>query len=57
MKKSMILAKCLKTYPDEDDMQKFCDGEIKPCEVKIYHKGKTYAVAKNYFDPEYFKPI
>ena len=22
-----VLAKCLKTYPDESDMQRYCDGK------------------------------
>lgn len=55
--KNKVLAICLKTYPDEDDMQRYCDGEIKPYEVKIYHKGRKYLVVKDFFDEEYYKLI
>lgn len=49
-----LLAICLKTYPDESDMQDFCDGKIEACDVKIYYKGRKYKVAKG-FDKEYYK--
>jgi len=51
-----VLAICLKTYPDEDDMRDYCDGKIEPCDVKIYHKGKKYLVTKN-CNKEYYKLI
>ena len=55
--KNEVLAICLKTYPDEDDMRKYCDGELeKPGDVRIYHKGKKYWVTK-LFDEEYYKLI
>ena len=54
---SLVLAKCLKTYPDEDDMQKYCDGEISPCEVKIYHKGRKYFVVEKYCDKDYYEIV
>lgn len=54
--KNKLLATCLKTYPDEDDMVKYCDGEIEPHKVKIYHKGRKYWVTK-YFDEKYYKLI
>jgi len=51
-----VLAICLKTYPDEEDMQRFCDGKIEAYKVKIYHKGEKYSVSKG-FDSEYYKLI
>ena len=54
--KNKVLATCLKTYPDEDDMVKYTEGKIEPHQVKIYHKGRKYLVAK-YFDESYFKLI
>ena len=56
MKNEKLLAICLKTYPDEDYMQDWYDGNIKPCEVKIYYKGKKYWVTK-FYNPEYYKLI
>ena len=53
--KNKVEAICLKTYPDEDDMQAYCDGDIEPCEVRIYHKGKKYLVLPDGYDEEYFK--
>lgn len=52
-----ILAKCLKTYADEDDMQRYCDGEIEPCDVKIYYKGKKYKVDPRHYDKNYYELI
>jgi hypothetical protein len=48
-------AVCLKTYPDETDMQDYCDGKIwNPCDVRIYLKGETYLVQAN-ANTQYFK--
>ena len=56
--KNKVLAICLKTYPDEDDMQMYCDGSIKnPEDVKIYHKGRKYWVVAEYADENYYKII
>lgn len=56
--KNKVQAICLKTYVDEDDMQGYCDGDIKkPCEVRIYHKGRKYWVVPQYVDEEYYKMI
>lgn len=53
-----VLAKCLKTYPDEDDMQEYCDGKINnPYDVKIYHKGRKYFVVEEHCDKDYYKII
>ena len=52
--KNELLAICLKTYPDEDDMEKFVEGHIEAFEVKIYYKGEQYLVTK-YFDEKYYK--
>jgi len=53
-----VLAKCLKTYPNEDDMQDYCDGKIKePCDVRVFHKGRRYFVIKGNYDPDYFELI
>ena len=53
-----VLAKCLKTYPDEYDMQKYCDGDItEPCDVKVNHKGRKYYVVEDRYNPEYFEII
>ena len=46
MGKKKVKAICLKTYPDENDMQDCCDGNIEPCDVRIYHKGREYLVDK-----------
>ena len=49
---------CLKTYPDEDDMVRYADGQIKnPEDVKIYHKGRKYKVNVNGYDEKYYKLI
>lgn len=49
-----ILAICIKSYPDEDDMRSYCDEEITLDEVKIYYKGRKYWVSKGY-DEKYYK--
>jgi len=49
-----VLAICKKTYPDENDMIGYCDGEIEPSEVKIYHKGRKYLVYPDHCDNKYF---
>ena len=54
MKKNRVLAICLKTYVDEDDMRSFCDGDIELDDVKIYFKGGQYLVYPNY-DEKYYK--
>jgi hypothetical protein len=51
-----LLAICLKTYPDEDDMRDYCDGKLEPCDVKIYYKGEKYKVTDCY-DKKYFELI
>ena len=50
-----VLAKCLKTYPNENDMQDYCDGKIDaPCDIRIYHKGRKYFVVEGHYDKDYF---
>ena len=56
--KNKVEAICLKTYVDEDDMQAYCDGDIKcPSDVKIYHKGRKYLVVEEYVDENFYKII
>jgi hypothetical protein len=56
--KNKVQAICLKTYVDEDDMQAYCDGDIKcPSDVKIYHKGRKYWVVEQYVDENFYKII
>jgi len=52
-----VLAVCKKTYPDENDMIDCYDGKIKPCDVKIYHKGRKYLVYPDHCDKEYYTVI
>ena len=53
-----VYAIYLKTYPDEDDMQRYCDGSLKkPEDVKVYHKGRKYKVMAEYYDEEYYKLV
>ena len=52
-----IKAKCLITYPDEDDMKRFADGEIEAKDVFIHYKGEIYDVVEGLYDPEYFEPV
>jgi len=55
--KNLVMAICKTTFPDEDDMERYCNGHIKPCDVKIYHKGRKYLVHPMYFDNTYFQLI
>ena len=51
-----VLAKCLKTYPDEDDMQEYFDGKInEPCDIRIYHKGRKYYVVEETYNTDYYE--
>lgn len=53
-----VLAKCLKTYPDEDDMRNYCNGKINdPCDVKIFRKGRKYFVDEKHYNKNYFEVI
>ena len=49
-----IWAICIQTYPDENDMIDYTEGNKQPYEVKIYHKGRKYLVEKS-FDKRYYK--
>lgn len=53
-KTERVLARCKKTYPDEDYMQMFCDGELEDCDVKIYFKGRKYEVNRRFANKEYW---
>lgn len=52
-----VLAKCLKTHPDEYGMVEYVEGDKESCDVKIYHKGRKYYVNEKYHDPEFFEVI
>ena len=52
-----VKAICKKTYPDEDDMISFYEGNIEPCDVKIYYKGKEYLVTPEIYNKEYYELI
>jgi len=55
MSEKLYKAVCLKTFPDENDMQDYCDGDIwNSCDVRIYTKGETYMVQSN-ANTQYFK--
>ena len=49
-----IWAICIQTYPDENDMIEYVEGNKQPYDVKIYYKGKKYLVKKG-FDKRYYK--
>lgn len=49
------LAKCKKTYADEDDMVSYAEGNIKKSDVKIYIKGRDYLVYPEYFNEDYWE--
>lgn len=54
--KNKVLAICLKTYPDEDDMIEYSEGNIKCLgKVKIYYKGKKYKVVPEFVDEKFYK--
>lgn len=57
MENKKVLAKCLKTYPDEDDMIDFSKGEKEVNEVKIYFKGRKYFVTPQLVDLHYYEII
>ena len=45
--KNKVLAICLKTYLDEDDVDKFCNDELLDIsQIRYYRKGKTYFVVR-----------
>ena len=52
-----VLAVCIKTYVDEDDMVEYCEGIRKPCEVKVYVRGSEHLVYEKYVNKEYYKVI
>lgn len=55
---TIISAKCLKTYIDEDDLVRYKEGEISGEDIKIYEKGEVYHnVVKEYYNKEFYKPI
>ncbi len=52
-----VLAKCTKSYPDENDMIEFAEGKITLNEVRIYHKGEKHFVNAKFRKNEFFKVI
>ena len=54
--KNKIWAICIKSYPDDEDMFEFVEGNKKLDEIRIYHKGKKYLVNKG-FDKKYYQII
>ena len=53
-----VLAICIKTYIEEDDLQEFLDGERKSLnEENIFREGKEYLVIEKYYDKKYFKLV
>jgi cell fate regulator YaaT (PSP1 superfamily) len=46
---------CLQTYPDENDMISFSDGDLELNKVRVYHKGMRYVVYKKGFDKNFYK--
>ncbi len=52
-----VLAKCLKTYPNEDDMLEYCDGILEPCDVRINYKDDLHYVVEKYYNKEYYEVV
>ena len=56
--KYKVLAICLKTYLNEDDVDEFCNDELLDIsQIRYYRKGKTYFVVREFYDEKYFKII
>jgi hypothetical protein len=45
---------CLKSYPNEDDIDRYVIGEITVDEIEIYEKGKVYDIMEG-FNEEVWK--
>jgi len=53
-----VLAICLKTYLDEEDLESFLNGGLKNItDIKVYYKDKEYMVVENHFSKEYYKLV
>lgn len=53
----MVLAICLKSYPDEDDFDEYQNGTMKLDEVRQYKKGEKYFVVEKYYNKSFYKVI
>lgn len=54
---SKVLAKRLRTYPNEEDMLAYAEGNLEPCDVRINYKGGEAWVNEEYYSKEYYKVI
>lgn len=52
-----VLAECLVTFPDENDMISYTEGNLKPRNVKIYYKGQAYYINEKHYDKDYFEIV
>lgn len=57
MQPNYILAVCLQTYHDEDDLELFLEGNIQESEIRTYEKGKTYYVVEDLYDKDYYREV
>ena len=57
MKTKKIRAKaiCIKTYSDEDDLDRYRKGEIEWDEIKIYNVGEEGEVVVDFYSDKYWK--
>lgn len=53
----MVLAKCLRTYPDEEDMIDFVNGNIEAHEVSINYKDAYYFVVEDGYKKEAYEVV
>lgn len=51
-----ILARCLKSYPHEDDMREYKAGNLDFADIRVYNEGELYLVKED-FNPEYYERI
>ena len=52
------LAICLKTFLDEEDLDRFLNDELKNItDIGVFRKGQQYMVVEKYYDKNYFKLV
>jgi hypothetical protein len=53
-----VLAICIKTYIQEDDLQEFLDGTRESLsQESIMREGKEYLVIEKYYNKKYFRLV
>lgn len=52
-----VKAICIKSYEDDDDLERYEDGEISRAAVRKYNKGEIHTVVDGRFSEEHYRKL